>query len=181
MKVGLSLLFFGNMAARPTNPPQTLGSTQPVQPVIPKTSNQQPQTLRISPLVGKGIEQQTKVPVLQELRKPLKWVLVGGIALFVGVWLLTSIYNMVLGFGKSKTDPVTKISPVATSTSTKTATNNACDKIDAKMKAAQIKSTQVDKVFWQKYPDRKSKLIDANDAASQQEWCAIASELAEKK
>jgi hypothetical protein len=175
MKVGLSLLFFGNMAARPTNPPQPLGSTQPATP-----SNQRSNTLRVSPLVGKGIEQQTTVPVLQELRKPLKWVLAGGIALFVVVWLLTSIYNMVLGSGKSTVDPVTKVSPAVSSAPTTAATNNACDKIDAKMKAAQIKSKQVDQVFWQRHPDRKSKLIDANDAASQQEWCAIASELAGK-
>jgi hypothetical protein len=167
------------MAARPTNPPQPLGSTQPVPPVTP--NNQRSNTLRVSPLTGKGIEQQTTVPILQELRKPLKWLLAGGIALFVVVWLLTSIYNMVLGSGKSTADPATKVSPSVTSTPTTAVTNNACDKIDAKMKAAQIKSKQVDQVFWQRHPDRQSKLIDANDAASQQEWCTIASELAGKK
>jgi pSer/pThr/pTyr-binding forkhead associated (FHA) protein len=148
------------------------------------TNVQRPKTWRIAPQAGQGIEQKTTTPIHQELWIPIKRVGIGVVVLFILTWLGSSAYNFATGSGKQSTTPVTATSPTTTtSTSATPATtkNSACEKIDEKMKAAQLKSSQVDQVFWQKHPDRKSKLINANDSAAQKEWCEIAAELAGKK
>jgi hypothetical protein len=58
---------------------------------------------------------------------------------------------------------------------------DSCSDITAKMLAAKVSVKQVNKIYWQKHPNKFNKLIGKDDAALRQEWCQIAGELVDKK
>jgi hypothetical protein len=167
------------MPPLPTNPPQSPNPGQ-------KTSDRPPKTWVIPGLKGaKGWSEKTKPPVMNDLKVPLKRVGFVVVGLFLGIWLISSVYKAVTGSsaGNSTRQPEVATTTSATASATPTATNDSCQGIGAKMQAAKVNSKQVDKVFQAKHPDRLNKPItsSASDAALKQEWCQIADKLSQTR
>jgi hypothetical protein len=59
---------------------------------------------------------------------------------------------------------------------------NECLDLPTRMARANITPNQVDKVFYQKYPDRTNKALGDTqlDRNLRQEWCAVANKLIHK-
>jgi hypothetical protein len=169
------------MTSRPTNPGQSAQPTQPVgsspTPPAQKTSDQLPKTWHFGIKGGQGVSQKTTTPIQEDFRLPLKRVGLAFVGLFATIWLASAVYGVVAGFISGRKPQVTA-SPAATKPEqTKT---DACSGMTAKMLAAKVNAKQVDKVFWQKHPDKLNKPI-GNDVTLRQEWCQIAAELVSKK
>ncbi len=194
------------MAPQPTNPgqspqlpprnniqlPQNFTAPSGSQPTQPPKTWQAP---RLHP--GEPISEEEKSPILDDFRQPLKRVGVAIAALFITGLLISLIVNAIAGLfrGAAPQPPASSLvaaSPqvaiskeVAKAIPTSHNENrNACTDIPTKMKAAQISSQQVDRVFWQKHPDRVNKTLDlsaATDRTLRQEWCQIAGDLAAPK
>lgn len=77
-----------------------------------------------------------------------------------------------------QSQPTTANTPTTASTD-----RNNCTDLPTRMAKAKMTSQQVDKVFYQTYPDRVNKpLADtAIDRSLRQEWCAVANKLIEQK
>jgi hypothetical protein len=127
-----------------------------------------------------------------DFRKPLKRVGLAIAMLFITGLLISLIVNAIAGLLRGTPPPSQVSMPVAASpkvlpgkeVAKDNADRNACTDIPTKMKAAQISSKQVDRVFWQKHPDRANKTLDlssATDRTLRQEWCQIAGDLAAPK
>jgi hypothetical protein len=167
------------MPPLPTNPPQPPNPGQ-------KTSDRPPKTWVVPGLKGaKGWSEKTKPPVMNDLKVPLKRVGFVVVGLFLGIWLISSVYKSVTGSsaGNTTRQPEVATTTSATASATPTATNDSCQGIGAKMQAAKVNSKQVDKVFQAKHPDRLNKPItsSASDAALKQEWCQIADKLSQTR
>jgi hypothetical protein len=173
-----------NFTAPPSSP-----STKPAQ----KTSAQPPKTWQAPRLhPGEPISEQEKSPIFDDFRKPLKRVGLAIAMLFITGLLISLIVNAIAGLLRGTPPPSQVSMPVAASpkvlpgkeVAKDNADRNACTDIPTKMKAAQISSKQVDRVFWQKHPDRANKTLDlssATDRTLRQEWCQIAGDLAAPK
>jgi hypothetical protein len=172
------------MTSHPTNPgqpPEPSGS-QPTRPAqspeaAQKTSYQLPKTWQFGIRGEQGVSQKTTTPMQDDFKLPLKRVGVVFVGLFATVWLVSVVYGMVTGLFSGR-KPQVVASPAATVP--EQVKTDSCSGMTAKMSAAKVTSKQVDKIFWQKHPDKLNKLI-GNDAVLRQEWCQIAGELAGKK
>jgi hypothetical protein len=172
------------MSSRPTNPGQSSNPPEPIgsQPThspaaAKKTSYQLPKTWQFGIKKEKGVTQKTTTPMGQDFKMPLRRVGLALFALFIVIWLISSVYGAVTGFFSNR-KPQVAVSPVAVAP--EQAKTDICNGMTAKMLAAKVSSKQVDKVFWQKHPDKLNKPI-GNDAVLRQEWCKIAEELVGKK
>jgi hypothetical protein len=172
--------------------------TKPFQPSTPpnfnKTSKKTLATIRIP-----GIErikkratsgaENTKAILWEGLRLPLKRTALtfGGLFLLIllGSWGVNAVKGMLGGSSQTATtteNPTVASSPAAsnkTATGTKT---ESCATVMARMGAAKVSSKQVDRVFYQKHPDRVKNPITAKaeDKDLRQEWCSIADQLIEQ-
>ncbi len=167
------------MTSRPTNPGQSAQPTQPAgsTPPTQKTSGQLPKTWQFGIKGEQGFSQKTTTPIQEDFKLPLKRVGLAFVGLFVTIWLASAVYGVVSGFFSGR-KPQATASPAATKPEqTKT---DACSGMTAKMLAVKVSTKQVDKIFWQKHPDKLNKPI-GNDATLRQEWCQIATELVGKK
>jgi hypothetical protein len=164
------------MTSRPTNPGQSAQPTQPVSPAQ-KTSDQLPKTWQFGIKGEQGVRQKTTTPIQEDFKLPLKRVGLAFVGLFATVWLVSAVYGAISGLISGR-KPQATASPAATKPDQAKA--DACSGMTAKMSAAKVSAKQVDKIFWQKHPDKLNKSI-GNDATLRQEWCQIAADLVGKK
>jgi hypothetical protein len=167
--------FASPRAAKPTN----LGpSPPPIPPSSPQKTWQAPRLHQ-----GEPISQTEQSPITDDFRKPLKRVGLALGAVFIAILLISFIYNAVAGMFQKvlpQASPVVASSPALAPVN---ASPDACTGMSAKMKTARVSGKQVDRVFWQKHPDRVNKTLDLSAAADRelrQEWCQIAGELTAK-
>jgi hypothetical protein len=179
---------------------ETKSIQQPQPPTLHQIDSKAP-TLQIgiSPLPQRASnsgESNPKPGLWQELRLPVKRIGTAVFVLFVLALGVSGLFNLAKGAIDSLTvkkpsptnQPTQQSQPSTTSSSTTsnpTATNsdrNNCTDLPTRMSTAKITGQQVDKVFYQTYPDRVNKpLVDTTvDRALRQEWCAVANKLIEK-
>ncbi len=211
------------MAPQPTNPNQPVPAAQKTGGVqLPQFHLQSPQALQynnpgnslslnnspppssaqktqVAPRLhpGEPLIEQTKSPITDDFRKPIKRVAFLMGALFLTMLLISFIFNAIAGlFQHNTTTPevasVPVVNPVvmpqkdvAKSDPAKANTDqNACTGIPTKMQKSQVSSKQVDRVFWQKHPEWANKTLNLSATADRnlrQEWCQIAGDLAGSK
>ncbi len=121
------------------------------------------------------------------LRKPMKWaVTIGGSILIlslIGSGLFNFAKGLMTGENKPQVIPTTPTADRSTIDSSPTISTdskkNECLDLPPRMARANITPNQVDKVFYQKYPDRTNKALGDTqlDRSLRQEWCAVANKL----
>jgi hypothetical protein len=159
-----------------------------------KTSRKTLMTLRIPGIerlqrrTNNTEETTTAASLWEGLRLPLKRTALtfGGLFLLIllGSWGVNGVKSMLGGSSKTATTtetPRVASSPAASTKATDTKTES-CATVTARMGAAKVSSKQVDKVFYQKHPDRVKNPITAKaeDKELRQEWCSIADQLIEQ-
>jgi hypothetical protein len=176
---------------------ETKSIQQPQSPTLNQTNSKTPPTIQLG---GSPLPQQSSSgdsipsPGLWEgLRLPIKRVGTIVFILFILALGVSGLFNLAKGALDSLTakKPVTTTSqpteqsqPITTSTPTTASSDkNNCTDLPTRMTKAKMTSQQVDKVFYQTYPDRSNKpLADTIiDRALRQEWCAVANKLIEQK
>jgi hypothetical protein len=128
----------------------------------------------------------------KELRLPMKRIGTVVFILFILALGVSGLFNL----AKAAMDSLTAKKPAMTNQSTEqsqpttinnpttaSSDKNNCTDLPTRMTTVKITSQQVDKVFYQKYPDRVNKpLADTTiDRNLRQEWCAVANKLIEEK
>ena len=92
--------------------------------------------------------------------------------------------DLAIAFNEITTNQITEQSQPTTTNTPTTASidKNNCTDLPNRMAKAKMNSQQVDKVFYQTYPDRVNKpLTDTTlDRNLRQEWCAVANKLIEQ-
>jgi hypothetical protein len=176
-------------------PDETKSIQQPQSPNLNQTNSKTPATVRvggISPLPQQSSSGESNPPpgLWEGLRLPLKRVGSIGFILFILALGISGLFNLAKGAIDSLTvkKPATTSQPTEqnqpiTTTPTASSDKNNCTDLPTRMAKAKMTSQQVDKVFYQTYPDRVNKpLADtATDRALRQEWCAVANKLIEQK
>jgi hypothetical protein len=178
-------------------PEETKSIQQTQSPSLNDTNSKTPPTIHVA-----GVEPLTHQTSTDELEhKPGFWSglrlpgkRVGTIAFFLLILIL--ICSGLINLAKGAIDSLTVKKPIPTNQQTEQSqpnTNNTpttassdrnnCTDLSTRMTKAKITGQQVDKVFYQTYPDRINKpLTDtAIDRSLRQEWCAIANKLIEEK
>jgi hypothetical protein len=124
------------------------------------------------------------------LRKPMRLMVKIVVPILILALLGSGLFNLVQGmmkgdkapkeivvdrFPKAEAPPTTSSSSPIVSTTTK----NECMDLPTRMTQSKIDTKQVDKVFYQKYPDRMNKALGDTqlDRNLRQEWCAIGNRL----
>jgi hypothetical protein len=165
------------MTSQPTNPGQqnissSSQTTQQAQPAnaAQKISEQLPKTWYFGISGERGLSQKTIPPIQEDFKQPLKRVGLTFVGLFAIIFLVTAVYKF---FIKNFPSHSTAAAPSA---NVPVEQADACSGMTAKMQTAKVSSRQVDKIFWQKHPDKLNKPI-GNDPALRQEWCQTAGEL----
>jgi cytoskeletal protein RodZ len=181
-------------------PKETQSFPQSQQPHLNQTTNKVPPTVRVegsSPLSsssGNG-DEPPPTTLWEGLRLPMKWAIAIVVPLFVLILLASGLWNLAQGFLKSfnspKSTPTTQTSSQPTTTpnpttspTTASSEQNNCTDLPARMAKANITAAQVDKLFYQTYPDRVNKPLTTDtktDRNLRQEWCSIANQLIDKK
>jgi hypothetical protein len=178
-------------------PDETKSVHQPQSPNLNSTNSKTPPTVHIAgvqPLSHRiSTDEFDRQPRFWSgLRLPAKRV---GTILFLLLMLIligSGLVNLVKGAIESLTEkkpapinqPTGQSQPTTTSNPTTTSSDkNNCTDLPTRMTKAKITSQQVDKVFYQTYPDRGNKpLADtAIDRNLRQEWCAVANKLIDGK
>jgi hypothetical protein len=176
-------------------PDETKSIQQPESPTLNQTDSKTLPTVHIagiSPLPQQPSSGESNPPpgLWEGLRLPLKRV--GSIVfiLFILALGVSGLFNLAKGAIDSLTakkpattsQPTEQSQPITTPTTASSDRNN-CTDLPTRMTKAKMTSQQVDKVFYQTYPDRVNKpLADtANDRNLRQEWCGVANKLIEKK
>ncbi len=174
-------------------PDETKSIQQPESPTLNQTDSKTPPTIQIgiSPLPQQSSSGEfDRQPGFWEgLRLPAKRV---GTILFL-LLILLLIGSGLFNLAKSVLDSLTAKKPQMTSQTTEqiqpnipattSSDKNNCTDLPTRMSKAKITSQQVDKVFYQTYPDRVNKpLADTTvDRALRQEWCGVSNKLIEQK
>ena len=176
-------------------PDETKSIHQPQSPTLNQTNSKTPPTIQIgaSPLPQQSSSGDfIPSPGLWEgLRLPIKRVGTIVFILFILALGVSGLFNLAKGAFNSgiakkpnptsqtteQSQPITIPNPTTTSSD-----KNNCTDLPSRMIKAKITSQQVDKAFYQTYPDRVNKpLADtAIDRALRQEWCASANKLIEQ-
>jgi hypothetical protein len=178
-------------------PDETKSIQQPESPTLNQTDSKTPPTVHIagiSPLPQQSSSGESNPPpgLWEGLRLPLKRV--GSIVFILLILALgvSGLFNLAKGAIDSltvkkpatTTSQPTEQSQPSTSPNPTTASSdkNNCTDLPTRMTKAKITSQQVDRVFYQTYPDRVNKpLADTTvDRALRQEWCAVANKLIEQ-
>lgn len=180
-------------------PKETKSFHQSQPPNLNETSDKTPKTVAIpgmSPLPQQPSSGQNppKIGFWEGLRWPLQRTAIVCGSLFIVLLVLSGLFN----FAKGVIDGFTKPKPIATtqpqvqpiiqptpsaSPTTASSPENKCLNTPQQMAQAKITTPQVDKIFYQKHPDRVNNPISSSaaDRPLRQEWCAIANELVEQK
>jgi hypothetical protein len=168
---------------------------QPQPPTLNQIDSKAPTIkMGISPLPQhSSSDESTRQPGLWKgLRLPIKRIGTVAFILFILVLGASGLFNLAKGAIDSLTTKKPSTTNQTTEQSQPTTTNtpaivssdkNNCTDLPTRMTTAKMTSQQVDKVFYQTYPDRVNKpLADTTtDRALLQEWCAVANKLIEQK
>ncbi|PSB56614.1 hypothetical protein [Chamaesiphon polymorphus] len=173
---------------------QSLHQSQP--PNLNQTPIETPQTVRMggsSPLSsssGSG-EVESQPGLWAGLRLPLKRTAIVVSGLFIIALILSGLFNVAKSIiaGFSKPQPLATSQPqiepsVSPAPTTAISPENKCLDLPTRMSKAKIVAADVDKLFYQKYPDRVNKPLTTDTVTERnlrQEWCAIANQLIDKK
>jgi serine/threonine protein kinase len=110
-----------------------------------------------------------------DFAKPIKYVGGSILTIFLVIvvlnWILQGIGSVMSSITKPQANSA--LTPITTSSPT----SDSCLNINDRMKAAKISSKDVNKRFYQKYPDRRNKPLDRNNISDRRlikEWCQIA-------
>ena len=181
---------------------ETKSIQQPQSPTLKQTDSKTPPTVHvpgISPLPQRSSSDESISPpgLWAGLRLPMKRVGTIAFILFILALGVSGLFNLAKGAVDSLTakkptptsQPTEQNQPSTTNiptTSNPIATNsdkNNCTDLPTRMTTAKIASQQVDKVFYQTYPNRSNKPLSdtTTDRALRQEWCAVANKLIEQK
>ncbi len=177
-------------------PEETKSIQQAESPTLTQTDSKTHPTIQIgiSPLPQQSFSGEfDRQPGLWEgLRLPLKRV--GSIVfiLFILALGVSGLFNLAKGAIDSLTakkpatssQPTEQSQPINTPTPTTVSSDkNNCIDLPTRMIKARVTSQQVDKIFYQTYPDRVNKpLADTTiDRNLRQEWCGVANKLIEQK
>jgi hypothetical protein len=120
------------------------------------------------------------------LRKPMKWVVTIAVPILILALLGSGLLHLVQGMMKGDKAPkeivVDRSTPSPSSIVSSTAKNECMD-LPTRMAQAKITSKEVDKVFYQKYPDRMNKALGDTqlDRNLRQAWCGVANKLIGQK
>jgi hypothetical protein len=174
--------------------------TKSIQPPQPPTLNQidsKAPTIKmgISPLPQQfSSGESTPQPGLwQELRLPMKRIGTVVFILFILAMGVSGLFNIAKGAidslsakkpATTTSQPTEQSQPITTPTPTTAISDkNNCTDLPTRMSKAKMTSQEVDKVFYQTYPDRVNKpLADTTvDRNLRQEWCAVANQLIDRK
>ncbi len=180
-------------------PDETKSIQQPQPPNLNQTNSKTPPTLHIAgiqPLshrVSTDEFDRRQPRFWSGLRLPAKRVGTILVFLFVLALVGSGLFNLAKGAidnltakkpATTTSQPTDRIQPSTTPTpTTANSDKNNCTDLPTRMTTAKITSQQVDKVFYQTYPDRVNKpLADTTiDRSLRQEWCAVANKLIEQK
>jgi hypothetical protein len=175
-------------------PDETKSIQQPQPPTLNQIDSKVP-TLQmgISPLPQRSSNSGESIPkpgLWQGLRLPMKRIGTVVFILFILALGVSGLFNL----AKGAIDSLTAKKPISTTQPTEqsnprttppaaSSDKNHCTDLPTRMTTAKITIQQVDKVFYQTYPDRVNKpLADtAIDRNLRQEWCAVANKLIEQK
>jgi Na+-transporting methylmalonyl-CoA/oxaloacetate decarboxylase gamma subunit len=175
-------------------PDETKSIQQPQPPTLNQIDSKVPTIkMGISPLPQHSSSgESTPQPGLWAgLRLPVKRIGTVIFILFILALVVSGLFNLAKGALDSFTakkptstsQQTEQSQPNATSTPATNSDKNNCTDLPDRMTKAKMTSQQVDKVFYQTYPDRANKpLADTTiDRALRQEWCAVANKLIEQK
>jgi hypothetical protein len=128
------------------------------------------------------------------LRKPMKWVVTIAVPILILALIGSGLFNLVRGMIESDKTPQKVVVDRSTSNPSptiSTATKNECMDLPTRMDRAKITTKEVDKVFYQKYPDllkqrwreRMNKTLGDTqlDRNLRQEWCVVANKLIQQE
>jgi cytoskeletal protein RodZ len=173
---------------------ETKSIQQPQPPTLHQIDSKAPTIkMGISPLPQHSSSEESNPPsgLWKELRLPMKRIGTIVFILFILALIVSGLFNL----AKSAIDSLTTKKPATTIQSNEqsqpitsqtpsiaSSDKNNCTDLPTRMTKAKITGQEVDKVFYQTYPDRVNKpLADtATDRALRQEWCAVANKLIEK-
>jgi hypothetical protein len=179
-------------------PDETKSIQQPQSPTLNQTNSKTPPTVHvagISPLPEYSSSGESTPPpgVWTGLRLPMKRI---GTILVI-VLILALVCSGLFNLAKSVIDSLTTKKPATTNSqpteqsqpstsstpTTESIDKNNCTDLPTRMSTAKVTGQQVDKVFYQTYPDRVNKpLADTTiDRNLRQEWCAVANKLIEQR
>jgi hypothetical protein len=178
-------------------PDETKSVQQPQSPNLKQTDSKTPSTVHIAgisplPQASSGGESNSQPGLWAGLRLPMKRIGTILAILLILALVCSGLFNLAKGALDSLTakkpapisQPTDQSQPSNTPTPTTASSDkNNCTDLPTRMTTAQITSQQVDKVFYQTYPDRVNKpLADTSiDRALRQEWCGVANKLIEQK
>jgi hypothetical protein len=177
-----------------TNETKSFDSSQQ-QPDLDATSSETPQTLGIlgiSPLPERSDNDADKSlhGFWRDLRLPMKRTISVGLPAFFLIMCGVGIFNFVKGsfdILTSQNPPADRISGENHDAVTQPKVSNpksTCTKdLASRMAHNKVTPQQVDKIFYQTYPDRQSKPLSDTpiEINLRQEWCSIADSLIAKK
>ncbi len=176
-------------------PKETKSLHQSQPPNLNETSSKTPKTVAIPgmsppPQSSSSGQNPPKIGFWEGLRWPLQRTAIVCGSVFVVILILSGLLNFVKGvidgFTKPKPNDTTQsqvqptIQPtLSTSPTTAASSENKCLETPTRMAQAKIMTPQVDKIFYQKHPDRINNPLSNSvaDRPSRQEWCEIANEL----
>jgi hypothetical protein len=168
---------------------KTFESNQP--PNLNQTSSKTQKTRHIPGVMpleqsASKIQLESKSEFWTGLRKPMKWVVTIAVPILILALIGSGLYNLVQGMMKGSKAPkeivvdrsIPSPSPIISTTS-----KNDCIDLPTRMAQAKITTKEVDKVFYQKYPDRSNKALGDTqlDRNLRQEWCGVANKLIQQK
>jgi hypothetical protein len=179
---------------------ETKSIQQPQPPTLHQIDSKAPTIkMGISPLQQHSSNgESTPQPGLwQELRLPMKRIGTVVFILFILALIVSGLFNLAKGAIDSLTDkkptltsqpteqsqPSTNNSPIPNNPTVTNSDKNNCTDLPTRMMTAKVTGQQVDKMFYQAYPDRVNKpLADTSiDRNLRQEWCAVANKLIDQK
>ena len=159
--------------AQPPKQNQTSSKTQNTQHIPGMSPLQKP---------ANNTQVETQPEFWVGLRKPMKWAVTIGGTIFILALISSALFNFAASLMKGDKAPkeiVPDRSRSSPGSTISTTSKGECLDVLARMAKAKITPEQVDKVFFQKYPDRTNKpLVDKKtDSTLRQEWCSDANKL----
>jgi Na+-transporting methylmalonyl-CoA/oxaloacetate decarboxylase gamma subunit len=178
-------------------PDETKSIQQPQSPHLNSTDSKTPSTIHIAgisplPQASSSGESNPKPGLWQGLRLPIKRMGSIVVVLLILALIVSGLFNLAKGAidrltakksattsqASEQSQPTTSQTPTTASTD-----KNNCTDLPTRMTKAKITGREVDKVFYQTYPDRVNKpLADTTiDRNLRQEWCGVANKLIEQR
>jgi hypothetical protein len=179
-------------------PDETKSIEQPQSPTLNQTNSKTPSTVHIagiSPLPQASFngESNSQPGLWAGLRLPMKRIGTIVVILLILALVVSGLFSLAKGaidslIAKKPSTTTNQTTEQSQPTSSQTPTTvssdkNNCTDLPARMIKAKITGKEVDKVFYQTYPDRVNKpLADTTtDRNLRQNWCGVANKLIEQK